>query len=103
VEQCAGELGAGATDLAAVDACLAGPCQAGCRMPTGICGSDFTSGNVDCDGCLDPSCCTQLSDCLADAACYDCMTMGVGDCANDAFFAAAKACFQASCASACPQ
>ena len=104
VTTCEGDHDSGVASLAALDSCLAGPCVDACPVSEGICDTSVTVQAGACDECLGDNCCMVLNDCLADAACEECMTTADGvDCDLNTLYTDATSCFETSCATICDQ
>lgn len=101
VDACVASHPDGLAPATAYDACLAGPCAADCPQNPGVCGTTFSTGKPDCDGCVGESCCAELAACQGDGACAACLSGYAESCASDVFFTALTDCMAASCTGAC--
>jgi hypothetical protein len=80
----------GIAQAQALTTCADDFCTDACT--TAICTTGLTTNKEACDVCLTGSCCTQFSKCVADTACYNCLTGASTNCSGNALFAAANNC-----------
>jgi hypothetical protein len=103
----AGDAGTDAGNLtdAGPDAAIdAGPDAGPDAAVTDICGTGLSSGNATCDTCLGNLCCGEITTCVADTACTECLSTGgsAPGCSSNGIYLATTSCDGSNCSASCP-
>lgn len=101
LQSCLQKFPGGQGELAQLDSCYQSACQSECSVE--ICGSGASTPAIQCASCLSANCCAEISACIQDATCLDCLSSNPNapQCQQDPTVQKTLVCLQSTCVLSC--
>lgn len=101
IQSCNQKFPGGQGGLANLDSCSQNGCQNECMAP--ICNSGASTPLLSCSNCLGANCCSEITACIQDSTCIDCLSNNPNapQCQQSGIVQKTLSCLQSICVLSC--